>query len=115
MLHGNESSTLQRESDVPANTDTGGRYEVPAWLKTQSRWTRPTEVLLPLEEGIGPVWSHNENRGGWYGFLHVQPFPDFLFECDHIHPSKDEAWDCAHAAVLGFMDEKVAPNDRSGA
>lgn len=77
---------------------------VPPWLlENRSPPNRPTEIFLAVEVGIGPVWSHNEDRGGWFARLDVPPGLDPWWECDHIHPTQDEAWSCAESAARGLI------------
>jgi hypothetical protein len=78
------------------------RHETPAWLAERHRQERPTEILLPVVEGIGPVWSHTTNSGGWYAFLAcaveteaMEVTSGIVAECDHGHLDEDSAWSCA--------------------
>lgn len=72
--------------------------EIEACL-TQDIETRPTEIFVPVQMEVAPVWSHEHGRAGWYARLMVPFAGDAIaleeLECDHVHDTKDEAWPCA--------------------
>lgn len=76
-----------------------------AWLDSQSRRWRTTEVLVPVELEVGPVWDHQRRVGGWYAALVTDPNPsgDRLAECDHIHPDEGSAWACADELIRDLV------------
>jgi hypothetical protein len=89
-----------------------GTYVTPPWLIENDRMERPTEILVPLMEGVGPVWMHQENRGAWYAYIATKSIEGVLdadtgdgmvAECSHGHATADEAWECA-----GRMGRAVA-------
>lgn len=77
-------------------------YVHPPWLDEQRRQERPTEILVPLVEGIGPMWLHQEQRGCWYAYVaSAVRFPyweassdGIVAECSHNHETQDDAWAC---------------------
>lgn len=77
-----------------------------AWLANTPRMYRPTEIVVPVIEGVGPVWDHVADRGGWYARLDVLPslLDEPIAECVHVHPSIDGAWLCARALALDLAD-----------
>lgn len=84
--------------------------EARAWLDAHPSWERPTEFVLPIFEVIGPTWSYNLNRGGWFAQLVTKPNPtgEPVAECDHIHESEDDAWTCARALAYAVIREALA-------
>lgn len=77
-------------------------WQPPEWLVGKDRQERPTEILLPIVEGIGPIWWEQEKRGGWYAYLAVtvntEPLDSsdgIVSECDHKHFDEASAWACA--------------------
>lgn len=73
---------------------------IPEWLTTQPTLIQRTEATVPLSMGIGPVWPHPNGPAAWYAFITVEGFPDRLWECEHEHPTLNEAWDCAMGRLL---------------
>lgn len=78
-------------------------FDYPPWLEAQSRQERPTEVYVPLVEGICPVWLHQEGRGCWQAYVASAvklPLWDSISdgvvaECEHSHDDEATAWECA--------------------
>lgn len=79
-----------------------------AWIDANPTEWRPTEILLPVKLAVAPTWLHQERRGAWLARLDVGVSFDELLEagvigeplgsiieCEHDHPSPDEAWACA--------------------
>lgn len=88
----------------------------PDWLLDQCRYERSTEILMPLVEGIGPVWSHSEDRGGWYGYVGCAvQLPDvmadgMLTSCEHVHggdEGQEDAWRCAERLAAEMVEAIV--------
>lgn len=76
--------------------------EATAWIDRYPKQRRSTEVFVPVLIGVGPVYGYSDGgRGGFYGFVEVNLPLDLepIFECEHIHPSRDEAWSCAEDSV----------------
>jgi hypothetical protein len=87
--------------------------DVRAWLWEQPREQRSTEVFVPVVIGTSPVWSHSEDRGGFYGLVEVNlPLDlDPIYECDHVHDSRAEAWTCAEDAARRLVDAALQRRD----
>lgn len=81
---------------------------IPTWLEDNPTERKPTEVLIPLVTKVGPVWSHSQSTGGWYAGLEAG-IPgldiDDIWDCDHVHPTHDEAWDCANGAAMQVAEQ----------
>lgn len=78
-------------------------YTTPQWLLDNRRLVRDTEISVPVVIGIGPTWPHPNGPGAWYGFVAVEGFPDLLWECEHLHPTKPEAWVCAGQRLRSYL------------
>lgn len=77
-----------------------------AWLDANAHriGERPTEISIPVVEGVGPTYRA-DSGGGWYAYLATVKLPEdawdfnergYITECDHGHATEDTAWDCAH-------------------
>lgn len=81
--------------------------ETPTWLLDNPRLIRATEILLPVSVGTGASWRHPDGPGRFYAYLTVLPCPsgEHIWECDHDHPDRDSAWECAEdgAQMLAAM------------
>jgi hypothetical protein len=84
-------------------------HDIPLWLIENPSETRPTEILVPLSLKIGPSWSHNTKKGHWYGSVVVDLPLDLqaMWECDHDHENRDDAWRCANDAALQLAEEAI--------
>jgi hypothetical protein len=89
-----------------------------AWIDARAMLERPTEILIPVVEGIGPVWSHATSTGGWFAYLSgaLRPLDEgwhgVLTECDHVHPTEADAWGCARQLAQGVVNALGAGRER---
>jgi hypothetical protein len=60
---------------------------------------QPTEAFLPVAIEVGPIWDHVRKRGAWFAALTVDLPGAVWDDCDHHHPTKDEAWECGHTQL----------------
>ena len=94
-----------------------------AWIDSHLIESKPTEILVPLVYGIGPVWMYQEKRGAWFSFVDAAIDTSDLEnagidtgllgrigECQHGHESRDEAWTCAEAIArliaVGVLNDR---------
>lgn len=80
--------------------------ESDAWIMQPQPETRPTEIFLPVEIGISPVYAWQEKRGVWSAFYAV-PETSLVQDCDHHHPTQDEAWACAEQMARTLAEERL--------
>lgn len=81
--------------------------EVDAWIMQPQPETRPTEIFLPIEIGISPVYSWELQQGMWGAFYAV-PGSSLVQDCDHTHLTQDEAWACAETMARTLIEERLA-------
>lgn len=88
--------------------------EIPAWIEENPSILHPTEIFVPLSVKVGPVWSHNEGRGGWYGAVVIDVPLDVadLWDCDHMHADPAEALQCGHDAARQLAETIIAGRQR---
>lgn len=94
--------------------------DIPDWIIDNASEFRPTEILLPVEVGVGPTWSYVTDTGGWFGRVDVALPPDLitsdteLMACDHCHPTKDGAWKCADDLARVLVERSLAMRASGG-
>lgn len=77
--------------------------ELDGWISQELPSARPTEIFVPVQMEICPVWAHMDQPPQcWCAVLAVPSMDVALFECAHHHGTQDEAWACAetHARAL---------------
>jgi hypothetical protein len=65
---------------------------------------RPTEITIAVVEGVGPCYRADSGPS-WFAYLATAKLPGwddvtergYITECDHGHPTEDDAWECAAA------------------
>jgi hypothetical protein len=88
-------------------------YETPKWLtENHPETSKPTPIVVPLSLKVGPVWSYKTNTegtGGWYAAVVIAAFEDLdvqdLWQCDHAHAEKADAWACAVGALIELAEK----------
>ena len=84
------------------------------WLNQIQPLVRPTEILLPVNMGVGSVWDHQNKRGGWYAYLDIPPGGESWWrECTHIHATQDEAWACAEGLARSVAVSRLTQPEGS--
>jgi hypothetical protein len=78
-------------------------YQIPSWLLENGVREWVTDVRPKIAIIAGPTIvaanSDEPERAGWYAALDVPPFPDHLWDCDHLHDTPDDAYFCALAEL----------------
>ena len=87
-----------------------------AYIDAHQRQVRPTEMSLPLTVAISPAWDYQRRRGGWYGRIDTEPSPrdEAVWECEHIHPTEDEAWSCVEGTAEDLAVAAIRRRTRAG-
>jgi hypothetical protein len=71
---------------------------IPSWLVENASRVWGTGVLLSIQIVVGPSVSGpsgGKMEPGWYASLEVPPFEDAVWQCDHLHGTTEEAYQCA--------------------
>ena len=79
---------------------------VPSWLTENEIWVWETGLSVLLRIYVAPKMSGPVGEPlnhGWYSSLKVPPFEDAVWECEHLHPTREEAHGCAVAEIRKVM------------
>lgn len=75
-----------------------------AWLTDHPRQVITEPCPVPLWVGVAPVWSDLDGAG-FYAFMALDPAEATAWECEHVHSTPSDAWDCLRSKLLAIAAE----------
>lgn len=79
--------------------------EADPWI-SQPLQIKPTEIFLPVEMVVFPIFDWNKKQGFWSARLEVLSAE--IIECGHDHNTQEEAWICAEALAKSVVEERLS-------
>ncbi len=78
------------------------------WIGQSYPDNRPTELLVPAEMGVRPVWNA-DGGNGWGAVIETPILGGVeIAGCSHSHPDVATAWDCATVMARNIAERVIA-------